>query len=353
MSGLRTNAEVTYLTVFWGVSILFLSVSILICFVIIVRRLVRNKAAKTRKNQKTNFETFLSQAVINAEQAPDTLQAPDCHILDMTEVFLHYFRTLKGEKNERLMEMIVGTPIEDQIVKSTYSGVRGSRMAAVRTLSYLNSQMSLQVIFDNLSSDEKYVRLTAARCLVRRDGLFYLSAIVDSLTAAFPEDSKLLAGVLEKFGSDAIGALESLVLSTQNPVVKTACLEALIMIMPPRTSLDLGALMKSPDKTVRAAVLSLSTVAKHDDQSDPVRQGLRDNETLVKMRAVKIANDLKRADLTPELYELSTDPVMWIRYWALRAIWGTGNSGEKFVFSLSETNPMAKKVATEISSGYV
>lgn len=353
MSGLRINAEIMSLTIFWGVSILFLSVSIVLCFAIIVRRIHRNRSAKTRDNNKKAFEVQLSQALIEKEQAYSDLQWQNCHILDMIDVFLRYFRTLIGDKNVHLMEMIVGTPIEDQIIESTYSGVRGSRMAAVRTLSYLNSQKSLHVIFDNLSSDEKYVRLTAADCLVRRDGLLYLSAIVDSLSDAFPEDYKLLAGVLAKFGSDAVEALESELLSTDDPVVKSACLEALVMIMPPQTSLDLGALMQSPDKTVRAAALSLSTVAKHEDKSDPVRLGLKDETTMVKMRAVKIANDLKRADLTPELFRLSTDPVMWIRYWALRAIWGTGQSGEKFVLSLSETNPMAKQVAAEIRSGYV
>lgn len=350
---LRINTEITHLSIFWGISILFLGVSILICLVIIIRRLRRNKAINFRENQKIAFREFLSQVLIEPSQAASLRDAPDCHILDMTEVFLHYFRTLKGEKNEHLMEMIVGTPVEDAIVQSTYAGVRGTRMAAVRTLSYLNSQKSLQVIFKNLSSDEKYVRLTAARCLVRRRGFIYLSSIIDALIEAFPEDSKLLAGILAKFGSQAIEPLESIVMATKNPVVQTACLEALVMIMPPQTSLNLGVLMQSSDKTVRAAALSLSSVAMHIDESDPLRMGLSDETTLVKMRAVKIANDLKRADLTPELYELSTDPVMWVKYWALRAIWGTGSSGEKFVHSLAEKNPMAKNVVMEISSGYV
>jgi len=267
-------------------------------------------------------------------------------------VLLHYFRTLKGDEHKRLVNMVAYTDIENEIIEATSSGIRGNRMAALNTLSYLKSLKSSQVIFDNLYSDEKYVRLTAARGLVRRDGLPYLPLIIQALIEAFPEDPKLLAGIIAKFGREAVKPLEDLIRASANTRVKTACLEALVLIMPPSTSLNLGELMESDDAAVRAVAVSLSCFSKHPDQSDPLRMGLQDEATVVKMRAVKMANDLKRSDLTPELFKLSTDPVMWVRYWALKAIWNGGTSGEKFIQSLNETNDMASKVAREITSGY-
>jgi len=346
------NVNITLLGIIWGISISFLSVSVLLCIGILIRRLVRNKNAQKRGFQKETFNKFLRKTITDESDSECLLDVPDCEVSDMTEIFLHYFRTLKGEQCKRLVDMISYTPIETKIMEATYSGLRGNRMAAVRTLSYLQSFKSIQVIFGNLYSEEKYVRLTAAKCLVRRNGLPYLPVIIHAIIEAFPTDPKLLASILAKFGREAIQPLEDQIRSSTNAVVITSCLEALILIMPPSTSLNLGKLMESADPAVRAAALSLSCLSKHTDKSDPLRKGLQDETTLVKMRAVKMANDLKRVDLTPELYKLSTDPLMWVRYWALRAIWGGGTSGEKFVHSLAKTNTMAENVAIEISSGY-
>lgn len=351
------NASSNLLSLFWAVSFLLLGVSLLLCLVIIIRRAICNRISTRRETQKNAFQAYLSNVMKDAPEHTLKEQglrnAPACHIMDMTDVFLHHFRTLKGKKNEYLQDMISDSGIEAQIIKSTYKGIRGIRMRAVRTLSYLNSQTSLQVIFNNLSSDDKYVRLTAARCLVRRKAIFFLNPIIDSCIEAFPQDFKLLAGILAGFGNDMIEPLEDFVRQSDNNVIKTACLEAVITIMPPKTSLDLGTLMESSDKTVRAATLALSAIVKHPDTSDPLLLGLKDDATLVKLRAIKIAYKLKRPDLTPELYKLTSDPIMWVRYWALRAIWVTGHSGQKFIATLAKTNPMAANVSLEMSSGYV
>jgi len=354
MSVLPTNADFSLLSLFWGVSMLFLGVSFLLCLAIILRRILRNQKASKRKRQKADFQLYINE-IINKDISTDRnlLGAPDCHIQDMTDVFLHYFRTLRGKKLEYLQDLISQSDIESRIIHSSYKGIRGSRMRAVRTLSYLNTQSSLQVIFENLSSNDKYVRLTAARCLVRRKGFCFLSDIINACNEAFPNDYQILAGILAAFGTDIIEPLENLIRRSNDSVVKTACLEALILIMPPFSSLDFEALMQDENETVRAAALSLSAIVDHEGIIEPLLLGLQDQALPVKIRAVKIACKLKRSDVTPQLYQLSTDPAMWVRYWALRAIWVTGQSGQQFVNSLIKTNPMAANVALEMKSGYV
>jgi len=354
MSVLPTSADLSLLGLFWGVSIVFLSVSLLLCLAIILRRIQRNRNTSKREKQKITFQLHIGELINKGISADRNLSAaPDCHILDMTDVFLHYFRTIKGKKKEYLQDLISQSSIEDKVVASTRKGIRGARMRALRTLSYLNTQTSLQVIYENLSSHDKYVRLTAARCLVRRKGLCFLNDIIDSCIQAFPKDYQILAGIVADFGTDVVEPLEERVKRSEDSAVKTACLEALILIMPPHTSLDLAALMQHPTDSVRAAALSLSAVSDHQGTSEPLLLGLKDQAVSVKVRAAKIACDLKRTDLTPQLYELSDDPIMWVRYWALRAIWATGKTGQKFVDSLITNNSMAANVALEMKSGYV
>ena len=352
MSVLLTSARFELLGLFWAIALLFLGLSFLICLGILIRRIFRNRQAKFRENQKENFQTYVVNLVRDAPEIIHFRDMPECHIEDVTDIFLHYFQTLKGTKKETLQDMISGSGLEAEIVTSTKTGTRGVRMRAVRVLSYLETQKSLQVIFDSLNSDDKYVRLTAIRSLVKRKAVFFLDDIIESCLEAFPEDYKLLASILSDFGDEIVEPLEKIIQTSKNDILITACLETLILLMPMQTSLNFERLMNSSSQNVRAAALSLSAITKHDNKVNPLLMGLRDRSTQVKIRAAKITNNFKRADLTSELFELSSDPVMWVRYWALRGIWVSGASGQKLVTSMT-TNPMAENVALEMRSGYV
>lgn len=358
MSASHISANGELLAIFWMVTLTMLGVAFFLCFGVIIRRIVRNRHAAQRAKEKTVFQAYLKEALKQDVDERTRLEnAPDCSPSEMADVLLHYFRTLKGDKLEQLKDITSGSVLEDSLVRETFKGIRGSRMRALRALSYLNSQRSLQVIFDNLESEDKYVRLTAARCLVIRESDWYLNSILDSIHEAFPQDYKLIASILEGFGANIVEPLEDFIRQTENNILKTACLETLILIRPPQTSLDLNSLMSNEEETVRAAALALSTMASYegagDPAVDPLRLGLQDEAVSVKIRAAKMACAIRRSDIISDLYKLTEDPVMWVRYWSLRAIWMSGQSGQKFVMSLTKSNEMANSVAMEMTSGYV
>ena len=353
MSVLRISADYSLLTAIWAITLSFIVAAVTLCCLIVLRRMKRNRLDARRARSKAGFQAFLKEFISTDTPGAYLTQSPDCDIGDKTEVFVGYFRTLRGEKREALASMISGSPIESEIIAATRHGVRGLRMRAVRTLSYLNSQTSLQVIYESLSSGDKYVRLTAIRCLIRRQAACYLPAIVDSFIEAFPKDYKLLAGILAEFGGDITQTLENLIDTSDDDIVVTASLEALCILRPADSELDFEALLGTKTESVRAAAVAFSAVTMKPGTTDILRMGLRDSAVSVKIRAAKIACDLKRSDLTSDLYALSEDPVMWVRYWALRAIWSTGNSGQQFIDSLARSNPMAADVALELRSGYV
>ncbi len=332
----------------------FLFSAISVCAVITLRRASLNRRAAKRQQKKTNYQIFLRDIIrAGPNTYPILKHEPSCHIDDKTSIFLHYFRTLRGEKLEALRDLISGSHVETEIIETSYKGTRGTRMQAVKTLSYLNSQSSLEKIYENLSSQDKYIRLTAARCLVRRKGLFSMSAIIEASLDGFPNDHKLLADILSRFGTDAVDPLEAEVRRLKNATGVAACLEALVIIMPPKTSVDFTLLMTHPSPEVRSAAVALSSVSEFSVEIDPIKLGLADKDISVKLRAAKIAEGLKRRDLTSDFYALTSSPIMWLRYWSLRAIWASGPSGEKFVNTLSNTRPLAEKVALEMRSGYV
>jgi len=348
-----TDGNSTLLNAFIAITSILFGLSCLVCLLIVLRRIRRNKIIALREKQKADFQNYLLNLLKEDSLNQSGLNAaPDCRVAEMASVFLHYFRTFRGEKLERLQDLILGSAIEDKLIESTLNGIRGVRMRSLTTLSYLESQKSLQVIFDNLSSKNKYVRLTAARCLVRRGSLCYLTTIVDRLSEAFPQDFKITADVIAGFGPDSVEVLENYILRTDNNVIKATCLEALILIMPAQTSVKFDELMENESDSVRGAALSLSEITHHNQGVDPLSMGLKDNAVSVKIRAAKLACTVKRTDIMSDLYRLTNDPVMWVRYWALRAIWMSGPSGQKFVESLSKSNVMAGNVALEMKSGY-
>ena len=333
-------------------SVLF-GLACLVCLLIVLRRMHRNKIIARREKQKTGFQNYLLKLLKKETLNHKGLDAaPECRIEEMASVFLHYFRTFKGKKYESLQVLISGSAMEEKLIQTTFKGIRGVRMRALTTLSYLDSQKSLHIIFENLSSKDKYVRLTAARCLVRRGSLCYLAAIIDRLSEAFPQDFKIIADIIAGFGTDSVEILENYILRTDNNIIKASCLEALILIMPAQTSIQFEELMKNESDSVRAAALSLSEVTTHNQAVDPLVLGLRDKAVSVKICAIKLACTVKRTDIMADLYKLTSDPMMWVRYWALRAIWMSGPAGQKFIESLSKSNIMAGNVALEMKSGY-
>ena len=338
----------------WAFSILFFIIACTICLAIVLRRVLRNREDAKRAKQKDAFLSYLGQIISSDATLHENMEdMPTCNVQDMTAVFLHYFRTLRGTKLDRLKDLLSGSDIEQQIIQSSHTGLRGSRMRAVRTLSHLHSQSSVQVISDNLSSDDKYIRLTAARCLVRRKGILFLNAIIESYIEAFPNNHKLLAAILSDFGHDAVPALEDLTRTSKHNTVIAGSLGALTILMPARTSLELTQLMANPSDTVRSNAISFAAVTEYKNTLDLLRTGLADDSIAVKISAAKTACKFKRSDLTSELLKLTTDESMWTRYWALRAIWASGQSGQQFVRSLAKTNPTASDVILEMSSGYV
>ena len=353
MSALPINADYTLLTIFRTITLSFLTVAATLCLFIVLRRMVHNRLKARRSLSKARFQDFLIK-LINSDQPDANLDhSPACDIRDRTEIFVHYFQTLRGEKLKVLADMISASRVEADIIKATRHGVRGLRMRAVRTLSYLNTQASLQVIYESLFSVDKYVRLTAMRCLIRRRAACYLPDIIDSFIEAFPKDYKLLAGILADFGGDITQTLENLIVTSDDDTVVSACLEALCLLRPSATDLNFEALLHTQSETVRAAAVALSSITTHPGTPDILRLGLRDDAVSVKIRAAKMACELKRSDLTSDLYALTKDPVMWVQYWALKAIWVTGASGQKFVNALSQSDSMAADVSMEMRSGYV
>lgn len=354
MLALRTNADFSLLNIIWTASILFFAVSVFLCVWMTVRRIHRNRARITNEKQEHDLRAYFAQ-IVNTRPSPQEAvdHMPPCSASVLSKVLLHYFRTLKGSGFVYVQTLVCETNLERIVARATNYGISGRRARALKVLSYLPSKRSRPVIYKRLSSRNKYVRITAARGLVRRNALDCLDAIIESVSTAFPNNIALLATIIKDFGADVVEPLERRVLRGESDMIRAACLEALVMLMPARTSLDLTYLATHPDNRVRAAALSLSAVSLHAGDTDPISASLRDPSVKVKIRAAKIACDSKRKDITSELFGLADDPVMWVRYWALKAIWRSGRTGRKFVTSLTETNQTAARLVKELQSGYV
>lgn len=353
MLDLLTGADFNLLYLFWAISLSFYGLSIILCAIVVCRRMVRNRSLKTRNEQKTQYQRFVQEVLDQSGSTRADAVTVDCHIDAKIDILLHLFRTIKGAKFELLQDFISETGLENEIAIETMRGVRGARMKALRTLSYLNSQNTLQVIFKGLSSEDKYVQLTAMRCLVRRQAKFAIPQIIETYVASFPEEHVLLASILSDYGRDISDEMESCVKTSEDPHIQAACLEALAILRTGEVSLNLKKYMQSSSQAVRSAALGLAATVGEKRGSDLLSKGLRDQSVAVQIRAAKLACKVKRPDLVSALYELSKSQNFWVRYWAFRAMWAVGMTGRNFVKSRSETDAMAANVALEMQSGYV
>lgn len=354
MSVSPTNAEPILLTIIWVASFVFFAISVVLCVWMTYRRKKRNRWAQARLREEALVHSYISDVVrhrISPREAINDLPTLSASVL--TTVLLHYFRTLKGESFEHLQAVICQTNLENFIGDATRRGVSGRRMRALKVLSYLSTDSSLRIIRAHLKSDKKYVVLTAARSLVRRKSLSDMDAIITAISRAFPGQIAMLSALLAGFGLNAVKPLEARISQSNDPVITTACLSALVAVMPARTALDLTHMTRHSDERVRAAALLLSAICVHSGESDPITKCLKDSSIKVKIAAAKIAHDSKRQDIVSELFSLSNDPIIWVRYWALKAIWRSGQAGQKFVRTVSQSNRMARDLILELESGYV
>lgn len=331
------------------ISISLLTISLCVCLILSVRRIYRNNIYNNRLRKQIKFENDLNIALKKKTFFTDSRSFNPVDTSIINEVLLKYFRMLKGVQAERLQEIIDSLNIESDIQAATKSGTTGRRMEAMQILSYLNSHLSLQTIHKGLSSSNKYIVLTAARCLTRRQANIFVDDIIYYINSNFPEEEKLLADILFRFGSKVTNTLEFYIDSDASASVKAACLEALVLIMPPATSLDFDKLIEHQNEKVRAATLALSDVTSHNSSNDILIKSMGDISTKVKIRAAKMAYMKRRKDTISPLFKLTNDPLLWVRYWSTKAIWNTGRQGRKFVETMSSRNEKAGRMAREVS----
>ena len=354
MSASPIAADDRFLAIVVAASAAMFAVAVGLCAALIARRVARNRHLRRRAMRQAAFRRWLEHRVeADPETDRDLCDAPDCGPADAAEAVLHLLRTVGGTRAERLVSLTVECGLEQRLIRATRDGVRGARMCALRVLGYLDTQASLSCIAEWLDSRDSYVRLTAAHAMVRRRSHGHLNDVVRAFLQTFPSNHQGLGALLAGYGRYGTPRIEAMTRRADGPVAITAGLQALALLMPPRTALDLAALAAHADPRVRAAAIALSCVTQHDGPAEPVALGLRDADTGVRISAAKTACELRRADFLPALHDLTRDPSLWVRYWAYRAVGATGGTGTQFLATLSRTDPLAADVILETESGYV
>ena len=314
------------------------------------RRVYRNKRDKSVQDRQAEFEGILQKLLGTPKLARD-IELPPHIMSDRTAItagLLKFFKLVRGKDSTKLKVIVHELQLEPIIIQATKYGNRGKRMRAQHVLSFLDTSRSLKVISDSLYSDDKYIRLSVARCLARRQVISLISEITEALVTAFPNEDGLLTDVLFRFGADAIPRFEGMIERSQNPTIIAGLLETLILLRPETSLIGFVALSTHADERVRAAAIELSIICKGEDHKDLLLLGLSDDSRMVKIRSLKLAAKSKRSDTFADIYRLMNDPFMWVRYWAMRAALNKGQSGQSLLRTLSKRDNKIGNLAEDV-----
>lgn len=334
---LLKNIENVLLFTLWCISASLIVISVILAFWLSIRRVLRNYRQGQTKDRQDKLEAMLQKLLLD-DKIPADFKIPNDIRADRTAVtaaLLKFFKLVKGDDASRLKQIIGDLDLEPIVQEAITWGNRGKRMRAFHVLSFMDSSSSLRTCSNHLFSNDKYIRLSVARCIARRRVMSLISEVAEAVVYAFPKDERILTDVLYRFGRRAVPRIETLARNTKNSTIKAAVLETLTLLRPETTSLDLNMFIESNDPRVRAAAVELSTITHGVNHRDLLLDGLADDSRTVKIRSLKVAANENRTETFADLYRLMNDPFMWVRYWAMQAALNTGRSGETLMRSLS------------------
>ncbi len=350
MLDLLKNIENLLLFTLWVISAGLVIAAVLTAIILSLRRLYRNQRVLVTSAKQKRFEAFIQKNLGETDLTEDLILPEDIrqNRTAIVTALLKFFKIVKGEDASRLKILVDELYLEPIIVEATMVGNRGKRMRALTVLSFLHTRSSLMTIADHLYSEDKYIRLSVARCLARRGVLSLLSEVSESVSSAFPKDEKIMADVLLRFGSGASPLLETMVERSRSNTIASGALEALILLQPAQTELDLADLMLAADDRLRAATVDFSTICDYEQKTNILLLGLTDESLKVKIRSLKIAMREQRPETFSYLYRLMHDPNLWVRYWAMRAALKSGNSGQTLMRSVARRDGAVGELAGDV-----
>lgn len=370
MSASLTDFERTLLVSIWLASALFAALALFAIAILCVRRLLRDRRRRRAEAMKRRFHDLISILLSRPAQPAKALR-PDFKPRDIpifVDIFLEFFRVVRGTNAARIGEIIADWDLEDALCRLAIEGHRGERIETLTVLSYLTSAQSLRVIEECLASKDAYIQLTAIRCIARRKQNNRLGEIIDRINTPEQSNRALLVNVLSPFGTAAVRELQRLVQVAVTDLVRAVALETLIAIKPDEVRLDYARLMESPAPHVRAATVRLFGIVGGDgpgsdreggdglggdgsggDASvDVLSLGLTDPDAIVRIYAVGAVRQRGGRDYLSTLRTLLGDPVWWVRYRAGSALLESGPNGLALLRSIMVRESLEGYSAREI-----
>ena len=356
VSGFPTIFDINLLRLLWQIAFAFAGVSVLMVISLAYRRAVENQLEVQHQELKQTFRLRLSE-MISGQVLPHPSTSPKIEVSDMPafiEACLGFFRNLSGPDRVHLARILEVWKLEPSMEQILETAGRGYKIRALSLLSYLQSDTSISRLESALDDPDPYIKLSAVRCLARRGALGSLGKILATLRQLDWDNSLPIADAFQRFDHRIVPDLEAVVSSAEDPVLRLAALQALGLLKPPHTMLDLSGLLRDENPEIRAAAVALAEFVKCRSGQDILALGLEDTSPIVRIRAVKALLSNQRLDLLGRLHDCLEDPEWWVRYWAGHAIYNLGHSGVEILKCVgrqqSETATFARAALAEFQA---
>ncbi|SDL65603.1 HEAT repeat domain-containing protein [Maricaulis salignorans] len=345
-----TNSDTVLLTAIWVASLVLVSLSVLALLALAALRSLRDLGREREQAcadaLSANIRNLLASRV---EIAPAMLPKLQHRVVRASiAVLIGYFRNLEGEARQRLKQLLEVWEIEPALARLYRKSPRLQKLQILAIFSHLDTPSSLDLVRQQLSSEDQHIRLAALRTMVRRDPEIALENLVDLTNRSRARDMQLLATTLRRQGPRAISALEALAGAGAMEGCLRSALEGLAAIGAAETRLDLTTLANHASPRVRSSVALLAAGIVSPAGATALLRLAEDPEPAVRESAALAIGLRRRADLIEILTALITDRVWSVRFRAAQALAELGPPGRAVLRHLPDPGPGTIRIVEEV-----
>ena len=366
----------TLLADIWMLTGALALVSLVILFVLVLRRAFATRQARRDAARRAELMTLLNAALdspvpIDSADLPRLSQADHPIVL---HIALDMIRAVRGAYVDEIIALVARLGLFDYLKTEVSGRQRNARINALTLLGYFPPDESAPVLMAQMQAADPYVQLAALRGLARHTDAIDPAMVLRAFGSTPLTNTPMLADVFGRFGPEALPALHELVAPpasqadrpataqvrrwpwSRQPAVRGRVSEAVrvaaiiaIGTIGALASVDiLRECLQDASARVRGAAAEALGRLGDDAVAGHVARLLNDPVEAVRIKAAEALGRLQATMAMPELAAALEDASWWVRFRAAESLFLMGSTGVAVLRAKADEAGTGGEIATQV-----